>query len=126
MQPINGIDPNSLWITLLVLFGAVGIYNQVMTAIEHHRKAKKPEEEVKDKVEKRFETIENRLDSIDTKLALDKRRLDSLEQRAEEHEGQMRMLLRAQMAMLHHMIDGNNIAKLQLCYDEIEAYLTNK
>ena len=130
VQPINGITPDAIWIALFVLFGAVSIYNVFMTAREHHLKNKamteKPNTEASEKIKAKFAEIDERIELIEDKLSADKRRLEALEQRAEGNEHQMRILLRAQMAMLHHMIDGNNVSKLQLCYDEIETYLQNK
>lgn len=43
-----------------------------------------------------------------------------------EHEDEMRLLLRSQIAMLSHQINGNSTDKLRQSLDEINDYLTNR
>ena len=53
-------------------------------------------------------------------------RLDRLEARADGHDEALRLLLRAQLALLRHGEDGEDTEALRACQSEIERYLLNR
>ena len=63
------------------------------------------------------------LETFETYLASDKRRIETLECRQEETSVQNKMMLRALVTLLGHEIDGNHVDKLTEVRDEIEDYL---
>jgi len=67
------------------------------------------------------------LREVETYLASDKRRIETLERQQIETSHQNKMLLRALMSLLDHEIDGNNhTAMLIASRDEIHGYLYDK
>ena len=63
--------------------------------------------------------MEKHLEEVDTFLATDKKRLDSLE------EGN-RATQRALLALLDHGIDGNNIKQMQDAKEALQSHLINR
>lgn len=104
-----GFGPSALWITLgtLVALGIIAML--VMDLIIKTREIRKP----KMSDEK----------SIQDKLASDNARLEKLEGTTERQDEELKLILRSQMAMIHHMVDGNNTVKLREAQEDIEEYL---
>lgn len=104
-----GFGPSALWITLGTLVALGIIAKLVMDLIIKSREIRKP----KMSDEK----------SIQDKLASDNVRLEKLEGTTERQDEELKLILRSQMAMIHHMIDGNNTIKLREAQEDIEEYL---
>ena len=104
-----GFGPEALWITVGVLVAGAAIALMVLNLIKVWRELRKP------KVQEE-ETMEERLDSGEKRLA-------SLEDLTSKHEKEMTLLLRSQVAILHHMVDGNNTKALKANQEAIEEYL---
>jgi hypothetical protein len=67
----------------------------------------------------RLDEVERHLEEVDGFLALDKKRLDSLD------EGN-RATQRALLALLDHGIDGNNIKQMQDAKEILQNHLINR
>jgi hypothetical protein len=93
----------------LVLIGA---YNTIMGAIKTHREEEKRKNAP-------VNTLEETVRKHDERLQRDHKRLNDLEEAN-------RIQMRAQMAILHHEIDGNSTDGLKQSYDEIQKYLIEK
>ena len=104
-----GFGPSALWITLGTLVALGIIAKLVMDLIIKTREIRKP----KMSDEK----------SIQDKLASDNVRLEKLEGTTERQDEELKLILRSQMAMIHHMVDGNNTVKLREAQEDIEEYL---
>lgn len=104
-----GFGPSALWITLGTLVALGIIAGLVMDLIIKTREIRKP----KMSGEK----------SIQDKLASDNARLEKLEGTTERQDEELKLILRSQMAMIHHMVDGNNTVKLREAQEDIEEYL---
>ena len=104
-----GFGPSALWITLGTLVALGIIAKLVMDLIIKTREIRKP----KMSDEK----------SIQDKLASDNVRLEKLEGTTERQDEELKLILRSQMAMIHHMVDGNNTTKLREAQEDIEEYL---
>lgn len=104
-----GFSPSSLWVFLGVGVGIGAIALLVADLILKYRELRKPK--VAD-----GKTIQEKLKS-------DHERLCKLEDTTQRQDEELRLMLRSQMAMIHHMIDGNGVEGLRDTQKEIENYL---
>lgn len=106
---IIGFVPDALWVTIGVLI-AVGIIVKLgMDLVIKARELRKPK--VKDEK------------SVQDKLEQDHKRLTALEETTARQDEELKLILRSQMAIIHHMEDGNGINKLKETREDIEEYL---
>ena len=98
--------------TVAVILLLIGIYNTVMSAIKTHREEKKRKDAPVNTLEEMVKSHEKRLDN-------DHKRLNNLEEAN-------RIMMRAQMAILHHEIDGNSTDSLKKSYVEIQRFLIDR
>ena len=106
---VIGFGPESLWITVGVLLALAAAALLVMNVIKVWRELRNP----KVQSEK----------SVEEKLKRDNERLNELEDLTKEQKKEMILILRSQVAMLHHMVDGNNTEALKQSQRDIENYL---
>ena len=106
---IIGFSPSVLWITLAGIIGIGIIVKLAMDLIIKWRELRKPK--VTDEK------------SIQDKLASDHERLNKLEDTTARQDEELKLILRSQMVMIHHMIDGNGVGKLKEMQADIEDYL---
>lgn len=66
------------------------------------------------------------LNEVETYLASDKRRIESLEKRQNQTEEMNKLQLKALVTLLGHEIDGNHTSQLIEVRDEIQTYLISK
>ena len=104
-----GFSPSMLWVFLGTAIGLGIIGKLVLDLIIAYREYRNP----KQAGEK----------SVQEKLRSDHERLTKLEETTEKQDGELKLILRSQMAMIHHMIDGNNTAKLKETQQDIEDFL---
>ena len=104
-----GFSPSVLWITLAGIIGIGIIVKLAMDLIIKWRELRKPK--VSDEK------------SIQDKLKSDHERLNKLEDTTERQDEELKLILRSQMVMIHHMIDGNGVGKLKEMQADIEDYL---
>lgn len=104
-----GFVPSALWITIGTLIGLGTIALLIMNLISKYRELRHP------KV--------NNEKSIQDKLKSDHERLTKLEETTAAQDEELKLILRGQMAMIHHMIDGNNTQALRDTQSDIEEYL---
>ena len=104
-----GFDVQALWITLgtIVALGAVSLL--VMQLIKLFRELRDPQ------------LLNER--TIRDKLQNDHERLSKLEASTERQEKELKLLLRSQLVMVHHSIDGNSVDNLREMLKQIEEYL---
>ena len=104
-----GFAPSALWVTIGVLVALGIIAKLIMDLIIKARELRKPK--VNDEK------------SIQQKLASDNTRIGELESITKKQDEELKLILRSQMAMIHHMVDGNNTAALKRSQQDIEEYL---
>ena len=104
-----GFAPDALWITVGTLVAVAAIVLLVMDIIIKGRELRKPK--VSDEK------------TIQQKLANDNERLKDLETITARQDDELKLILRSQMAMIHHMVDGNNTTALKNAQKDIEDYL---
>ncbi|MBQ9252644.1 MAG: hypothetical protein IJ188_08410 [Clostridia bacterium] len=106
---IIGFGPESLWIFFGVLIGLAIIVVLWLDLIIKVREVRKPK--VNDE-----QTIQDRLSN-------DHKRLKALEDKTKEQDKELRLILRSQMDILHHLVDGNGTEKMKKTQTDIENYL---
>ena len=106
---ILGFTPSALWVTLGVLVAVGVIVKLAFDLIIKFKELRKPR--VNDE-----QTIHDKLQSDDERLTV-------LENTTKKQDQELKLLLRSQMAIIHHMVDGNNTVKLKEAQDDIEEYL---
>lgn len=106
---VIGFGPESLWITVGVLLALCAAALLVLNLIKTWRELRKP------KVAQ-GKSVEERLNS-------DNERLNDLEDVTKKQQTELLLLLRSQVEILHHMVDGNNTVALKQSQKDIENYL---
>ena len=106
---IIGFTPGALWITIGVLIAVAIIVTLAMDLVIKFRELRKPR------------VTDER--SVQEKLQSDHERLAKLEKTTQKQDKELKLILRSQMAMIHHMIDGNGVQKLKETQSDIEDYL---
>lgn len=108
--------PAEIWATILAFASAFVLFsNAAEKAAKAWRTAKAPNA----RQDERLDKVEKHLEEIDGFLAVDKKRLDSIE------EGN-RATQRALLALLDHGIDGNNITQMQEAKTALQNHLINR
>lgn len=106
---IIGFAPEALWITIGVLIAVGVIVKLGMDLVIKSRELRKPK--VNDEK------------SSQEKLQSYHARLTKLEETTTRQDEELKLILRSQMAIIHHMEDGNGINKLKETREDIEEYL---
>lgn len=106
---IIGFTPNIFWATLGGLIGLGIIVKLGLDLVIKFRELRKP------KVAE--------AGNIQGKLRSDHERLNKLEATAERQDQELKLILRSQMNIIHHMIDGNGLDRLKETQADIEDYL---
>ena len=106
---VIGLTPSVLWITLAGIIGTGIIVKLAFDLIIKWRELRTPK--VMDE-----KTVQDKLKS-------DHERLSRLEDTTKRQDEELKLILRSQMAMIHHMIDGNGTNKLKEMQSDIEDYL---
>ena len=104
-----GFNPDALWITVGTLIAILTIGVLVMNAIKLFRELRKPNTESEKTVQE--------------KLRSDHERLTRLETSTQKQEQELQLLLRSNLVMIHHMVDGNGVQGLKDMQKQIEDYL---
>lgn len=116
---MQGITVDQLMIFAIVGCGLLGVYNLAMTAIKNHADAKKTKEAPVNGLSERVEALEENAQKIE-------HRIITIETAMDMHDDEMKLLLRGQLALLRHGIDGNNIQGLKDSQNDIQKYLVDK
>lgn len=101
---------------VLVLCGAI---TTVGNAVEKIAKARKAAKAPNDRQNERLDELEKWRTEVDRKLNSDKIQLDEI------HNG-LRASYQAQLALLDHGIDGNNIKQMQDAKEVLQQHLINR
>ena len=104
-----GFLPEALWITVGTLIALLTISVLVMNAIRLFRELRKPDADEEK--------------SVQAKLRTDHERLTRLETSTQKQEEELQLLLRSNLVIIHHMVDGNSVQGLKDMQKQIEDYL---
>lgn len=113
---MENFTPTEIWTAVLAVASAVVLLSN---AAEKIAKAIHTAKAPSAKQDERLDAVERHLEEVDSFLAIDKKRLDSLD------EG-TRATQRALLALLDHGIDGNNIEQMQHAKEALQNHLINR
>ncbi len=138
MQPIEGITPDMLWTTMIVVvgLGALIVLGDKVAEVFRKRKERKkqPDENLADDISRKVVAqMESRFAEVDRKLANDKamieahtREINDLRQRVENTETGIRALCRGVLALLNQANNKGSQKEVQEASAEFIKYLTDK
>lgn len=106
---VIGFSPSALWISAGVLIALAIIAKLVMDLVIKWRELRQPKLT-------NGKTLQDRLQS-------DHERLRKLEETTKHQDDELKLILRSQLAIIHHMEDGNGVDKLKETRGDIEEYL---
>ena len=104
-----GFGPEALWITLGTLTGLAALLLLGLQIAARIREIREPGITGNREMEKQMREEHGRLCSLEY----------STSRQAEE----LKMILRAQIVMMHHIVDGNGVENLKAMQRQIEEYL---
>jgi exonuclease VII small subunit len=81
---------------------------------------------LKEKTEKPRKELEERVDSLDNRIAEIENKLKNYDYRVIQLEDGVKVLLRSMSALLSHSIDGNNLDEMKDARDDLNEYLISK
>jgi exonuclease VII small subunit len=81
---------------------------------------------LKEKTEKPRKELEERVDSLDNRIAEIENKLKNYDYRVIQLEDGVKVLLRSMSALLSHSIDGNNLEEMKDARDDLNEYLISK
>ena len=113
---MDNLTPTEIWTAVLAIASAIVLLS---SAAEKIGKAVQAAKAPNTHLAERMTKAEKHMEEIDTFLAIDKKRLDSLD------EGN-RATQRALLALLDHGIDGNNIKQMQDAKEALQNHLINR
>ena len=102
-----------------VILAAVSAFLLLANAAEKIAKARQAAKAPNVEQDKRIEELEKWREEVDRKLNSDKLQLDEI------HDG-LRASYQAQLALLDHGIDGNNIKQMQDAKEALQQHLINR
>lgn len=108
-----------LMIVGLVVVGLPGAINTIGNAVEKIAKAKKAVEAPNAAQDAKIADLERRVGRVEVHLESDKRELEAIRE-------YNRISALAQIALLDHGLDGNNIKPMQDAKDELNHWLARK
>lgn len=113
---MENLTPAQLWAAVLAVASAIVL---LANAAEKIAKAVQTAKAPNERQDKRLSALEDHMKEVDEYLALDKRRLDTMD------EGN-RVTQRALLALLAHGIDGNNVEQMEKAKTALEEHLINR
>lgn len=105
-----------VWTAVLAVASAIVLLSNAAKAIAAALQAAKAPNAAQNE---RIKALEDRMDEVDRKLSDDKQQLDEI------HEG-LRASYQAQLALLDHGIDGNNIKQMQDAKKVLQQHLIDR
>jgi hypothetical protein len=108
--------PAEVWGAILAVASAIVLLSNAAKAIAAAWQAAKAPNALQDK---RLKELEDWRKEVDEKLSNDKQQLDEI------HDG-LRASYQAQLALLDHGIDGNNIKQMQDAKEVLQKHLINR
>ena len=113
---MDGLNPTEVW---AVILGGASALLLLSNAAEKIVKAWKVAKAPNDRQNERLDELENWREKVDRRLAKGNERFDSIEEgeRATQH---------ALLALLDHVIDGNNLKQMEEAKKALQNHLINR
>lgn len=117
---MENLTPTEIvWVVIAAFLAICGAITTIGNAVERIVKARKAAKAPNDKQDARLDALEKWREEVDRKLNSDKLQLDEI------HDG-LRASYQAQLALLDHGIDGNNIKQMQEAKTVLQKHLINR
>lgn len=117
---MENLSPGQLLVIFCgIILAVAGAVNTLGSAAEKIAKAWRAAKAPNDTQDERLAALEHHMKEVDEYLAMDKRRLDTMD------EGN-RVTQRALLALLAHGIDGNNVEQMEKAKSALEEHLINR
>lgn len=117
---MENLTPGEIFLVVVgALLALATFINTVGSAMEKIAKARKAAQAPNDKQDERLKELEEWRKEVDRKLNNDNEQLKNI------HEG-LRASYQAQLALLDHGIDGNNIKQMQDAKVVLQKHLINR
>jgi uncharacterized protein (UPF0210 family) len=138
IKPIEGITPDALWTFLTVDVGLCALIilgDKVFTVFRNWKKrSEEPADKLADEISaKVLEKLEPRFQAIDQKLSNDKatidshtRQIESLAKRADGTDTGIKAINRGVLALLNHALHNGNTDELENAQKGINDYLIDR
>jgi uncharacterized protein (UPF0210 family) len=138
IKPIEGITPDALWTFLTVAVGLCALIilgDKVLTVFRNWKKRREePADKLADEISaKVLEKLEPRFQAIDQKLSNDKatidshtRQIESLAKRADGTDTGIKAINRGVLALLNHALHNGNTDELENAQKGINDYLIDR
>lgn len=110
------MSANEIWALMLSAAAAIVLLSNAAKAIASAVRTAKAPNAAQDA---RIKELEERMDDVERKLTSDKEQLEEI------HNG-LRASYQAQLALLDHGIDGNNIKQMQDAKEALQQHLINR
>ena len=101
--------PEALWITLGTLVALAALLLLALQLVSHIRALRQPG------------LADNH--HLHEQLRADHDRLSALERATTRQEEELKLILRAQIVIMHHIVDGNGVENLKAMQRQIEEFL---
>lgn len=108
-----------MWVVVGAILAICGAITTIGNAVEKIVKARKAAKAPNDEQNARLDELERWRGEVDRMLSNDKKQLDEI------HDG-LRASYQAQLALLDHGIDGNNIKQMQDAKTVLQKHLINR
>lgn len=117
---MENLTPTEIaWVVIGALLAVCCAITTIGGAVEKLVKARKAAKAPNDQQDARLDALEKWREEVDRKLNSDKQQLDEI------HDG-LRASYQAQLALLDHGIDGNNIKQMQEAKTVLQKHLINR
>jgi exonuclease VII large subunit len=113
---MENMSTGEVWAAILAAASAIVLLSNAAKAIAAAWSAAKAPN---DQQNERLDDLEQRMSKVETKLSNDQQQLDDI------HKA-LRASTQAQLALLDHGIDGNNIKQMQDAKEVLQQYLINR
>lgn len=113
---MDNITTGELWTAVLAVASAVVLLSNAAKAIAQALQAAKAPNKAQND---RLDALEKDMEDVKAKLSNDKVQLDEI------HEG-LRAIYQADLALLDHGIDGNNIKQMQDAKEVLQKHLISR
>ena len=123
---MSEVSTDQLMTFVVVAIALIGVYNVIITAINNYEGRKKKQAEPLEDVKRMLGNDKARLDNHESAIKDLRTDVTALGTRTDQQDDEMRLLLKSQLALLRHGIDGNSVQGLKDSQQDIQNYLVDK
>ncbi|MBQ9010862.1 MAG: hypothetical protein IJ088_16260 [Clostridia bacterium] len=115
----NYLTMNNFELALVILLAICWALSMILNARSGLRKAREENMQPVTDLQQRVNTLQTQLQSMESRLL-------EMERRSDIYGDKMTLVLRSQLSILSHLVNGNSVDKLRQSLQEINEYLVNR